>query len=539
MLKISDLSFVLGNKQLYNKCSLEINNGEKIGLIGPNGAGKSTLMKLIIGELKPDEGTITLDKGVTLGFFNQDLLSYNTNESIKNVAMKAFDYVISLENELENISNGSVKIDPKELNNRITHILREIEYHDGYVKESKTEKVLESMGFKTSDLDRPLSEFSGGWRMRVMLAKLLLQKPSLLLLDEPTNHLDIESIKWLEEYLIKYKEAFIVISHDRYFLDRVTQKTIELENEKLVAYHGNYSYYEDKKASIIEENKKMFKTQQAKIDQLQDWINKNKAKASKASQAKNMEKRIEKMDKVELIKVKKPKIKFNFESKIQSGKIVVTLTDIEKSYGNNRIFEKSSGTICRNDKIAFIGANGKGKSTLLKMIYHHNKTDPNYEKLDSGKIEFGTNVIPSYYAQHQLESLNLENNIMTELIEANPTKREDEIRQICGMFLFTKDDVYKKIRVLSGGEKARVALIKMLLAGSNFLLLDEPTNHLDINSVDILGQAINQYNGTCIVVSHDRHFICTVANKIWYINNHVLKEYPGTYNEFIQSGRSL
>lgn len=539
MLKISDLSFVLGNKQLYDKCSLEINKGEKIALIGANGTGKSTLMKLIIGELKPDEGTITLDKGVTLGFFNQDLLSYNTNESIKNVAMKAFDYVISLENELENISNGSISIDPKELNNRITHILREIEYHDGYVKESKTEKVLESMGFKTSDLDRPLSEFSGGWRMRVMLAKLLLQKPSLLLLDEPTNHLDIESIRWLEEYLIKYKEAFIVISHDRYFLDRVTQKTIELENEKLVVYHGNYSFYEDKKASIIEENKKMFKIQQAKIEQLQDWINKNKAKASKASQAKNMEKRIEKMDKIELIKVKKPKIKFNFESKSQSGKLVVTLTDVEKSYGNNRIFDKSSGVICRNDKIAFIGANGKGKSTLLRMIYYHNLTDPNYEKLDSGKIEFGNNVVASYYAQHQLESLNLENNIVTELIETNPSKREDEIRQLCGMFLFTKDDVYKKIRVLSGGEKARVALIKMLLTGANFLLLDEPTNHLDINSVDILGQAISQYNGTCIVVSHDRHFISTVANKIWYINNHVLKEYPGTYDEFIQSGRSL
>ena len=539
MLKISKLSFFLGNKQLYDDCSLEINDGEKIALIGPNGAGKSTLMKLITGELKPDSGTITLDKDVTLGFFNQNLLSYNTNASIKSVAMGAFDNILKLEEEVDEIGK-KLEVDYSEdLYNRMMKIYQEIERLDGYKIESRTEVALELMGFKTSDLDRPLSDFSGGWRMRVMLAKILLEKPSLLMLDEPTNHLDIESIGWLEKYLIDYSGAFIIISHDRYFLDKVTKKTIELDNKKLVVYSGNYTYYEQEKERRVEENRKLFNTQQKKIDQLQDWIDKNKSKASKASQAKNMEKRIEKMDKVELIKIKKPKINFSFESKCQSGKIVVNLTNIEKSYGDNKIFNKSNGLICRNDKIAFIGANGKGKSTLLKLIYYHNQSDPNYEKLDSGSIEYGPNVIASYYAQHQLESLNLNNIIINELIEVNPSKKEDEIRQICGMFLFSKDDVYKKIDVLSGGEKARVALIKMLLTGANFLLLDEPTNHLDITTIDLLGQAINQYNGTCIVVSHDRHFVSTIATKIWYINDHVLKEYPGTYSEFLQSGRNL
>lgn len=539
MLKVSNLSFFLGNKQLYDDCTLEINEGEKIALIGPNGAGKSTLMKLITGELKPDSGTITLDKGVTLGFFNQDLLSFNTDESIKSVAMGAFDYVLKLEKELEDISKKLEVSYSEELYKRMMEIYQEIEQRDGYTIESKTDVALELMGFKTSDLSRPLSDFSGGWRMRVMLAKILLEKPSLLLLDEPTNHLDIESVGWLEKYLIDYTGAFIIISHDRYFLDKVTNKTIELDNKKLVVYSGNYSYYEQEKLRRIEDNQKQFRNQQAKIEQLQDWIDKNKSKASKASQAKNMEKRIEKMDKIELIKVKKPKIKFNFESKIQSGKVVVTLNDIEKSYGDNIIFNKSNALISRNDKIAFIGANGKGKSTLLKLIYHHTLSDPNYEKLDLGTIEYGSNVTSAYYAQHQLESLNLDNSIMNELTDVNPSEKEDEIRKLCGMFLFSKDDVYKKIRILSGGEKARVALIKILLTGANFLLLDEPTNHLDINSIDILGQAIKQYNGTCLVVSHDRYFINMIATKIWYINDYVLKEYPGNYSEFLQSGRNL
>ena len=535
MLKVNDISFYIGNKELFDKCSLEINEGDKIGLVGENGAGKSTLMKLIIGELKPDEGSIILQKGTTLGFLNQDLLSYKTSESIKNVTMKAFDHVLELFKELEKISKEMETNYTDELYNQMLKITEEIEINNGYEIEAQTEKVLEGMGFKTSDLNRPLEEFSGGWRMRVMLAKLLLQNPSILMLDEPTNHLDIESIKWLEEYLKSYNGAFIVISHDRYFLDNITNKIIELENQKLTKYDGNYTSYETTKAKNIELQQSAYINQQKKIAQLQEFIDKYGAKASKAKQAKNIEKRIEKMDKVEAVNIKKSKINFNFNNEVQSGKIVVELNNIEKSYGDIRILDKSNGIICRNDKIALIGANGKGKSTLLKLIFYNNPKENNYEPLNAGEIKFGNNVKSAYYAQHQLESLNLENTIIKELIETNQRKPEEDIRRLCGMFLFKKDDINKKIRVLSGGEKARVALIKILLTDSNFLLLDEPTNHLDMKSIEILGQAIKQYTGTCIVVSHDRHFVDCIANKIWYIKDHVLKEYPGTYTEFISS----
>lgn len=539
MLKIDEVSYFLGNKQLYDKCSIFIKNTDKIGLIGPNGAGKSTLMKLIIGELKPDEGSIILQRGETLGFLNQDLLSYKTQESIKKVAIKAFDHVLEMEKELEEITEKMATEYNDELCERMMYLQEQIENHDGYEIESKTEEVLEGMGFKTSDLDRPLEEFSGGWRMRVMLAKILLEKPSLLMLDEPTNHLDIESIKWLEKYLKNYKGAFIVISHDRYFLDNITNKIIELDNKKLVSYSGNYTFYEQEKARNLELQQHQYENQQKEIKKMQEFIDRFGAKNTKASQAQSMAKKIEKMDKIEPVKNTTPKVKFNFDVEQQSGKVVVTINNIEKSYDDIEIFKKSSGIIEKGDKIALIGANGKGKSTLLRLIFHHDLNDPEYEKLNSGTIEYGANVIPAFYAQHQLESLNLDNNIYQELVEVNPKKTEQDIRKICGMFLFSNDDVYKKIRVLSGGEKARVALAKVLLTGANFLLLDEPTNHLDINSIEILSQAIAQYKGTCITVSHDRHFVSSIANKIWYIQDKVLKEYPGNYEEFKEFEKNI
>ena len=535
MLTINDLSFYLGNKQLYDKCSLSIKPKDKIGLIGANGTGKSTLMKLITGDLIPDSGSINLQTGFTLGFLNQDHLSFKTQDSIKQVALQAFSKVLELEKQVEEITRQMEREYDEKLCEKMMRIQDEIEHLGGYEMESKTEEVLEGMGFSTSDLDRPLEEFSGGWRMRVMLAKMLLQQPSLMMLDEPTNHLDIESIKWLEKYLIDYKKAFIVISHDRCFLNNITDRIVELEKKKLVSYPGNYDFYESEKEKNIEIQRNVYERQQKEIEHIKTNIERFGAKASKAAQAKSWEKRLERMDVVEAVDNRTTRVKFSFDITQTSGKIVATITDVTKNYDQLEIIKKSSAIVERGDKIALIGANGKGKSTLLRVIANHDPMLPNYEHIDSGKIEIGPNVTIAFYAQHQLESLNLENNIYDELINVNPAKFDGEIRKICGMFLFTKDDVYKKIGVLSGGEKARVALIKVLLQGANFLLLDEPTNHLDMISIDVLAQAIHQYQGTCIAVSHDRHFVNKIATKIWYIKDKILKEYPGTYDEFNNS----
>ena len=530
MLNIENLSFYLGNKQLYDSASLFIKPKDKIGLIGHNGAGKSTLMRLITGELKPDNGSITLQKGFNIGFLNQDHLSYKTSDSVRSVAMTAFNDLIKLEKQLSDISKHLEDKYDESMFNEMLKLQEKIEHLGGYDMEMKTEKVLAGMGFGEEDFDKPLEHYSGGWRMRVMLAKLLLQQPSLMLLDEPTNHLDIESIKWLEQYLINFESAFIVISHDRAFLNNITNKIVEIENKAFVSYSGNYDFYEKEKEKNKDIQQQAYERQQKEIEHIKTNIERFGSKASKAAQAKSWEKRLERMDIVEPMKNKEVKIKFTFEVTQQSGKVVVSLNNITKKYDDIPILESSSANIIRGDKIALIGANGKGKSTLLRLI-------AGVEKYQEGSITLGHNVSIGFYTQHQLDSLNLENNILEEVISVNSAKTEQEIRKICGMFLFKKDDIYKKIKVLSGGEKARVALIKVLLRGANLLLLDEPTNHLDMLSIDILAQAITQYVGTCIVVSHDRFFVNRVANKIWTIKDKRLKEYLGTYDEFEENNK--
>ena len=530
MLSIENLSFYLGNKQLYMHASLFIKPKDKIGLIGYNGAGKSTLMRLITGELKPDSGSINLQKGFNIGFLNQDHLSYKTSDSVRQVAMTAFNDIILLEKKLSEISKRIEENYDEEMLNEMLQLQEKIEHLGGYDMETKTEKVLAGMGFGKDDFDKPLEHYSGGWRMRVMLAKLLLQQPSLMLLDEPTNHLDIESIKWLEQYLINFENAFIVISHDRAFLNNIANKIVEVENKVFVSYSGNYDFYEKEKEKNKDIQQQAYERQQKEIEHIKTNIERFGAKASKASQAKSWEKRLERMDIVEPMQNKEVKIKFTFDVTQQSGKVVVSLNNITKKYDDVDILESSSANVIRGDKIALIGANGKGKSTLLRLI-------AGVEQCQKGDITLGHNVTIGFYTQHQLDNLNLENNIFEEVIGVNAEKNEQEIRKICGMFLFKKDDIYKKIKVLSGGEKARVTLIKVLLLGANLLLLDEPTNHLDMLSIDILAQAITQYAGTCIVVSHDRFFVNRVANKIWTIKDKKLKEYLGTYKEFEESNK--
>jgi ATP-binding cassette subfamily F protein 3 len=525
MIVINDLTYQVGSKALYAHASLHIRPKDKIGLIGLNGTGKSTLLKLIAGDLAPDEGTISQRKDCTIGFLNQDLLSYQTTDSIRSVAMMAFDSAMAIQKKMDAVLHQMEINYQDSLLDQLARLQETFEQLGGYELQARTDAVLEGMGFTTQDLDRPLNEFSGGWRMRVMLAKLLLQKPSLLLLDEPTNHLDITSIQWVENYLQSYNSAFIVVSHDRNFLDQVATKTVEVAQQQLHVYMGNYTFYEQERAMRATLQQHAYDNQQKKIKQTENFVERFRSKASKAKQVQSRIKSLERIDKVAPTAAKPSPIKFRFSTQQQPGKMVVSLTHAEKSFGSLIILKDANAKIERGDKIALIGANGKGKSTLLRII-------AGLESMDAGESTLGHNVDMAFYAQHQLEALHLDQTILAELKQTGAARTEADLRSIAGMFLFTKDDVFKKIGVLSGGEKSRVALAKVLLSEANFLLLDEPTNHLDMVSINILAQTLRQYAGTCILVSHDRHFVAEVATKIWYIEGNQIKEYPGTYEEY-------
>lgn len=524
MLSINNLSYFLGDRALYNKASLHIKPKDKIGLIGLNGTGKSTLLRLINNEYQPDEGEIQKSNECTLGFLNQDLLSYQTDDSILSVAMEAFAETLKIQKQIDGVIKEMETNYEDKLVNKLTKLQERFEALEGYTLQSKAEEILEGIGFSTEDLKRPLREFSGGWRMRVMLAKLLLERPSLLMLDEPTNHLDLPSIQWIENYLKTYEGAVIVVSHDREFLNNTVTSIVEVTGAQLHQYSGNYDFYLEEKELRNELQKNAFENQQQKIKQTERFIERFKAKATKARQVQSRVKSLERMDYVEDVIEENAAVNFKFNFQQKSGRHVVTLLDIAKSYGELEILKDSTGMIERGDKIAMIGANGKGKSTMLRIIAG--------TEAISGERQIGHNVNFGFYAQHQLEALNVNNELLDELKQAGTGKTEQELRSVLGCFLFREDEVFKKIKVLSGGEKSRVALAKTLISESNFLLLDEPTNHLDMQSVNILIQALQQYEGTFIVVSHDRHFVSKVANKIWWIEDKELKEYPGTYEEF-------
>ncbi|MEQ9404554.1 MAG: ATP-binding cassette domain-containing protein [Cyclobacteriaceae bacterium] len=524
MIDITNLSYYLGDRPLYDEASLFIGPKDKIGLIGLNGTGKSTLLKMMTGEVQQTSGLISKSKDTTIGFLNQDLLSFQTEDSILTVAMQAFASTLKLQSQIDEVIKEMEENYQDKLVDKLTKLQERFEAEEGYTLQSKAEEILEGIGFKTADLKRPLSEFSGGWRMRVMLAKLLLEKPNLLMLDEPTNHLDLPSIQWIENYLQSYEGAYIIVSHDREFLNRSVNKIVEVTQQKLNVYPGDYDHWETEKALRNELQQNAFENQQQKIKEAERFVERFRAKATKAKQAQSKMKMLEKMERIEEVVDENAQVNFRFNFNTKSGRHVKRLIDISKSYGDLNILNHSSTGIERGDKIALIGANGKGKSTLLRIVDGSEKF--------SGKVETGHNVMPAFYAQHQLESLNVQNEILEELKQAGSKKTEQELRNLLGCFLFNNDEVFKKIKVLSGGEKSRVALAKTLLSEANFLLLDEPTNHLDMLSVSILVQALQQYKGTLLLVSHDRHFISQVANKIWWIENNEIKEYPGTYEEY-------
>jgi ATP-binding cassette, subfamily F, member 3 len=525
VIAINNLTFEIGARALYDEANWHIKPGEKIGLIGANGTGKTTLLKIIVGAYSPTSGTISMAKDLKMGYLNQDLLSYQTDKSILHVAMEAFERQNQLHTEIEILLNKLETDYSEEVLHKLSDKQHEFEALDGYNIEFKAHEILAGLGFSEEDQKRNLMTFSGGWRMRVMLAKILLQTPDILLLDEPTNHLDLPSIKWLETYLQSYEGAIVIVSHDRYFLDRVVKKIVESRKGKLIPYAGNYSFYLEEKALREEIQSGQYKNQQAKIKQEERLIERFRAKASKAKMAQSRIKALEKMDRVDDVDDDNPSVNFSFKFSKQSGRHVVRMEHVNKAYPNLQILNDAHAVIEKGDKIALIGANGKGKSTLLRIVAG---ADKEFE----GMAETGHNVTTTFFAQHQLESLHLENEILRELQAFAPKHTETELRSILGCFLFTGDDAFKKIKVLSGGEKSRVALAKALTADANFLILDEPTNHLDIQSVNILIQALQQYEGTLIAVSHDRYFLDNVANKIWYIENQQIKAYPGTYAEY-------
>lgn len=522
---LQNVTFEFGARTIVKNATWHIQPNERIGLIGYNGTGKSTILKLLTGNYTPSAGTVEKGRDTSIGYLHQDLLSFDTDESILQVALGAFERVLKLEKEIEALGKELENTGDEKILEDYSNKLHELETLGGYNIHHKTEEVLQGLGFSNTDLKRPYKEFSGGWRMRVLLAKMILAQPDLLLLDEPTNHLDLPSIEWLEKYLQHYQGAVVIVSHDKYFLNRMVTKIVELYQKELHFYNGNYDYYEKEKALRLEQQQKAYENQQNYIRQSERLIERFRAKATKAAMAQSLIKKLDKLERIEEVRVDRPDLKINFRVDKTPGKVLVELNNISKSFGSNIILENAQAEINRGDKIALIGANGKGKSTLLRIIAG---TEP-----FTGERKWGHNVEGSFYAQHQLEALNLENTIIEEMKECGSQMTELELRNLLGCFLFSGDDADKKIKVLSGGEKARVALAKTIVSKANFLLLDEPTNHLDMHSCELLIDALRKYEGSFILVSHDRYFISKTANKIWEIVDNKIKEFKGGYDEWV------
>lgn len=523
---LQNVTFEFGARTIVEEATWHIQPGERIGLIGYNGTGKSTLLKLLVGEYLPSAGTVERSRTVSIGYLHQDLLSFDSQDSILQVALGAFEKILLLEKEIEELGKELEKTGDEKTLHEYSDKLHELETLGGYNIHHKTEEVLQGLGFSNADLQRPYREFSGGWRMRVLLAKMILQQPDLLLLDEPTNHLDLPSIEWLEKYLTHYQGSVVIVSHDKYFLNRMVTKIVELYQQQLHIYSGNFDYYEKEKAIRIEQQQKAYENQQDFIRQQERLIDRFRAKASKAAMAQSLMKKLDKLERIEDSELERPNIRINFRVDKTPGKILAELHGATKRFGTNTIVENATIEIERGDKIALIGANGKGKSTLLRMI-------AGVENLE-GERKWGHNVEESFYAQHQLEALNLNNTILDEMKECGSQMTDLELRALLGCFLFSGDDADKKIKILSGGEKARVALAKVIVSKANFLMLDEPTNHLDMHSCELMIEALNKYQGSYILVSHDRYFVSKTANKIWEIVDHQIKEFKGGYEEWVE-----
>lgn len=532
MLNLINITVSFGGRDLYKNISFQINPKDKIGIVGKNGAGKSTMLKLIIGEQKPTSGSVNMTNSLTVGYLPQEL-NVSSNEEILNEVLKANKKLLQINSRLDEInkeittrtdyeSDAYMKLltELSELNEQLVHL-------DGDNQLKEAELLLKGLGFNQNELNKPYASFSGGWKMRVELAKLLIQKPGVVLLDEPTNHLDIESIQWLERYLKSYAGIILLISHDKQFLDNITNRTIELANGKLYDYKCNYSKYLKLREEEIITQIAAKKNQEKMVKHTQELINKFRAKKNKAAFAQTLIKKLDKLEDIEIDQLEKDRIQFQFPEPSHSGKETLKISGLEKSYGDKQIFKKVDLSIARGEKIALIGKNGMGKSTFIKSIV--NDTD------FGGSIQLGHQVMMGYFAQDEAHRLDPQKTVFETIDDVAIGEVRKQIRPILGSFLFSGEDIDKKVQVLSGGEKTRLSLCKLLLQPNNFLILDEPTNHLDMASKEILKDALVSYSGTLLLVSHDRGFLDGLTDRVYFIKDKGIKIYHEPVTQFIES----
>lgn len=531
MLHIHNLSISFGGEYLFKEISFKLSAGNRVGLIGKNGAGKSTMLKIISGEIPLDQGQIARDKEINIGFLKQDI-DFEEGRTVLEEAYQAFEAIKSIEAKLEYINQQLVERTDYEsegynqLMIDLNDYQQQYEILGGYNYQGDTEKVLKGLGFTTSDFDKQTDTFSGGWRMRIELAKLLLQSNDILLLDEPTNHLDIESILWLEGFLQNFAGCVVIVSHDKMFLDNVTNRTIELSLGQIYDYNKPYSKFKVLRQELREQQLAAQKNQQKEIEQTEKLISKFRAKANKASMAQSLIKKLEKTEVIEVDEEDNQVMNVKFTSSKNPGKVVIEAEDLSKSFGEGTVFKNVDFLIERNSKIAFVGQNGQGKSTLAKIIVG--------ELEHGGHIKLGHNVEIGYFAQNQAEYLDGNKTVLDTMIDAANESNRSRVRDILGSFLFRGDDVTKYVKVLSGGERNRLALAKMSLSPFNVLIMDEPTNHLDIQSKNVLKAALNNFEGTLILVSHDRDFLQGLADSVYEFRNNTVKEFLGGINDYLK-----
>ena len=528
MIQLAGAGKRFGHKLLFEKVDWLITPQDRAGLVGANGTGKSTLMKILAGLETLDYGAITTARGVSTGYLPQDGLRL-AGRSVFAECLSVFAGLRALEQEMEELTRRMSELphdsaDYAQVADRYHRLEHEFFTRDGYALEAKVGTVLAGLGFTQHDWLRPTEEFSGGWQMRVALAKLLLQQPNLLLLDEPTNHLDLEARNWLEEYLGKYPYAFVLISHDRYFLDVTVRKTVEIWNKQILFYNGNYEKYLAEKTQRRETLQAAYRAQRERIEQLEVFISRFRYQATKAKQVQSRIKELEKMERIE-IPAEEKTIHFSFPQPRASGRIVAEARDLAKSYGLKEVFRGVNFLIERSERIALVGVNGAGKSTLIRLL-------AGTEPLSAGELKLGHNVTADHFAQDQYKELDQDARILDDISELSPRSTQTELRSLLGCFLFQADDVFKRIGVLSGGERGRYALLRLLLHPSNFLLLDEPTNHLDMRAKDVLLDALAAYTGTVVFVSHDRYFIDKLATRIFEVGDGRVEVYPGNYEDY-------